>query len=406
MSYTTAAPGVLVREDEKRTYKGKPDRYFTIRYRVDGKRHQEALGWASDGWNLTKAKTELARLKAAAATGEGAVTLKERRESAKRKREAELNAPTLQRVWQEYRKTLRGRSLGTFDGHAKNHLSELMPMRIEDLRTHHIEKLTGTMQEQGLAASTIHSSIALVRQIVFWGAKHGYNEQPPMHKLYFPMPRVDNLVTENLTDAQLSNFISALDNYSDKRLAASMKFALLTGVRRFAIFNLKWSDIDFINKQITLQGKNAKNHKTEHIPLTPAVEELLKSIQTVKGELVFGEVNFQSRAVKKLIAYVRPFLPDGFRPYHGLRHCYASRLATSGVSLFEIQKLLTHGNASMTQRYAHLCDSSLRRAASVMGEVLQRAVNENPTSDVDMQAPAVAKKSRARIQAFTLDKNG
>ena len=76
------------------------------------------------------------------------------------------------------------------------------------------------------------------------------------------------------------------------------------------------------------------------------------------------------------------------------------------MSLFEIQKLLTHGNAGMTQRYAHLCDSSLRRAASVMGEVLQRAVNENPTSDVDMQAPAVAKKSRARIQAFTLDKNG
>ena len=270
-------------------------------------------------------------------------------------------------------------------------------MRIETLRTHHIEELTASMQKEGFAAATIHTSIALVRQIVFWGAKHGYNEQPLLHKLYFPMPHVDNLVTENLSDDELAVFLNALDRYPDQKLAASMRFALLTGVRRSAIFNLRWEDIDFAHKQITLPGEYAKSQKTEHIPLSPAVENLLRSIDRDGDARVFGQAHFQNRAIKKLIEYVKPFLPKNFRPYHGLRHCYASRLATNGVSLFEIQKLLTHGNASMTQRYAHLADDGLRKAASIMGDILEKAVNDTAlqgTEKPQTAKPVVCRKAR------------
>jgi len=48
-------------------------------------------------------------------------------------------------------------------------------------------------------------------------------------------------------------------------------------------------------------------------------------------------------------------LPKDFRALHGLRHVYASMLASSGqVDLYTIQKLLTHKSPAMTQRYAHL----------------------------------------------------
>ena len=370
--WETPAPGIRCRISVKRMHRGRPDRYFTLRFKLAGKEHHERLGWASDGWNLAKAKTELAKLKAAAATGEGPVTLRERREAAQKEREAALNAPTVQSVWEAYRLTLRGRVLGNSDGYVRNHLQAVMPMKIEALRTCHIDALRKELTEKGLAAATVRLILALIRQIVFWGAKHGFNRQPMLHELYFPMPKVDNLITENLTDEQLFTFLTALDNYPEKTVAASMKLALLTGIRRFALFSLRWDDVDFINKHICLRGEHAKNGKTEFIPLTPAVEELLNNIQPVESELIFGQTNFQSRSIKKLIEYVKPFLPAGFRPYHGLRHCYASRLASGGASLFEIQKLLTHGNASMTQRYAHLCDSSLRRAANIMSDELKR----------------------------------
>ncbi|MBQ9453063.1 MAG: site-specific integrase [Desulfovibrio sp.] len=396
--WITVAPGIRCRENAERLFHGKPDRYFTLRFKIAGKEHHERLGWASDGWNLTKAKTELAKLKTAAATGEGAVTLQEKREEAQRKRDAELVAPTLQRVWEEYKKTIHGNVLRHFEGNVKNHLAAVMPMRVEDLRTHHIESLAQELQEQGLSPQTVRHQLALIRQIVFWGAKHGFNEHPPLHKLCFTMPKIDNRVTENLTDEQLATFLQALDNYPDQRLAASMRFALYTGVRRYAIFHLEWQDVDFHRKQICLRGEHAKNGRTEFIPLTPIVEELLKSLLPADGPLVFGEVNFMSRAIKHLSAYVKPFLPAGFRPYHGLRHTYASRLASSGVSLFELQKLLTHDNASMTQRYAHLANDSLRQAASIMGDVVKRAVNETAQQE-DVRRPETVIR-RARVRAF------
>jgi integrase len=47
--------------------------------------------------------------------------------------------------------------------------------------------------------------------------------------------------------------------------------------------------------------------------------------------------------------------------------------STGAVDLYTLQKLLTHGSAQMTQRYAHLADEALQRAAEVAGEVFQGA---------------------------------
>jgi integrase len=51
-------------------------------------------------------------------------------------------------------------------------------------------------------------------------------------------------------------------------------------------------------------------------------------------------------------------------------------LASSGkVDMYTLQKLLTHKSPQMTQRYAHLRDETLRRAADLAGELIQQAVN-------------------------------
>jgi integrase len=53
--------------------------------------------------------------------------------------------------------------------------------------------------------------------------------------------------------------------------------------------------------------------------------------------------------------------------FHGLRHTYASYLASSGkVSQYVLQKLLTHKTPQMTQRYAHLFDDTLREGANLL----------------------------------------
>lgn len=50
---------------------------------------------------------------------------------------------------------------------------------------------------------------------------------------------------------------------------------------------------------------------------------------------------------------------------HGLRHVFASTLASNGVDLYTLQALLTYRSPAMTQRYAHLSNEHLRNAANV-----------------------------------------
>ena len=62
-------------------------------------------------------------------------------------------------------------------------------------------------------------------------------------------------------------------------------------------------------------------------------------------------------------------IPKQFR-FHGLRHTFASYLASSGeVDLYTLQKLLNQQTPQMTQRYAHLLDRALRRGANVGDKV-------------------------------------
>lgn len=69
-------------------------------------------------------------------------------------------------------------------------------------------------------------------------------------------------------------------------------------------------------------------------------------------------------------------LPETFRPLCGRRHSFASRPASSGqVSMYELQKLLTHSSPQMTQRYAQLHDDALRKASDVAGALFSAVQN-------------------------------
>lgn len=49
---------------------------------------------------------------------------------------------------------------------------------------------------------------------------------------------------------------------------------------------------------------------------------------------------------------------------HDLRHSFASNAVSAGVSLFQVQTLLGHSSAQMTQRYAHLAGTALHDASA------------------------------------------
>ena len=75
------------------------------------------------------------------------------------------------------------------------------------------------------------------------------------------MPAVDNKVTENLTAKQVAKLLQVLDEEEDIVMASLIRLALFTGMRRSALLNLQWTDLDFERNSIMLRGDVAKKEK-------------------------------------------------------------------------------------------------------------------------------------------------
>ena len=96
--FKTQYPGIRYREHKTRKHSGKPDRYFTMYYKLNGKLKEEGLGWSSEEWNAQKASIQLSELKKAQTTGEGACTLQEKRDQAEQARNEEATKKLKQRL--------------------------------------------------------------------------------------------------------------------------------------------------------------------------------------------------------------------------------------------------------------------------------------------------------------------
>ncbi len=375
--------GIRARIHPTRKHGVKPDLYFVLRFTVDGQKKQEALGWASEGWTLAKARAELAKLKEAARTGEGPATLKEKRKLAKDARDANKAKPTVSLLWDVYNEAHAGRASSYTDkSNIAPILSRFATSTPDDICTAHVDAMRRDLEAQGKSAQTVKHVMGLLRRVIRYGAQRGLCTVPDISRLHFDMPKVDNVKTECLTPEQAKALFEALDADPDQNLASLVRLALATGMRRGALLALQWGDLDFRTGHITLRGDSAKSGKTSQIPMTAAARAILEGIERTDSPFVFPGKNGGKRVeVRSFTDRIRKAadLPEDFRPLHGLRHTYASWLASSGkVDLFTLQKLMTHGSPQMTQRYAHLADEAIKRAASVIDECLDVAANAEP----------------------------
>ena len=131
--------------------------------------------------------------------------------------------------------------------------------------------------------------------------------------------------------------------------------------------------------------------KTRTSSLSQSARELLLSHERPypNSPFVFpGKKGEQRTDIKRPVNRIKKHakLPKDFRPLHGLRHVYASMMASSGrVDMYTLQKLLTHKSPLMTQRYANLRDETLKRASQVAVDIIQEMLqtpNEETVAEI------------------------
>jgi integrase len=365
----TEYPGIFYRESRRIGGKGK-EKIFYIVFKKNGKVYEEKVGrqYADD---MTPAKASKIRGERIEGKRLSRKEIKERVEVDKK---ALASKWTIRKLWKEYKTNnpkLKG--IVTDENRYINYIEsnfgdkepkEVIPLDVDRLRI----KLLKTK-----SSGTVKNILELLRRIANYGEKKNLCQG---FCFTIEMPKVNNTRTEDLSPEQLVKLLEILEKDNNIQAANLMKMALFTGMRRSELFRLKWNHIDF--KKGFIKLIDPKGGVNQEIPLNNEASQLLMTHPRTESVYVFPgrggrqrtDINHEVNRIK-----TNAGLPKDFRALHGLRHVYASMLASSGqVDMYTLQKLLTHKSPLMTQRYAHLRDESLRKASNLAGALIGEAI--------------------------------
>jgi len=351
--------------------KGK-EKVFYIVYYLNRKKIEEKAGRQFED-DMTAAKA--AGIRADRSKGKEPSN-NARRENVKTAKEAEAGKMTLSRLWNEYKANkVYSKAINSDEGRFQKYLMpefgnkephKIIRLDIDRLRI----RLLKTLKPQ-----TVKHIMDLLKRLVNFGVSRQL-----CGNLNFKIEniKVDNQKTEDLNPEQLKRLLTVIDNSEDVEAANIMRLALYTGMRRGEMFKLKWNDIDFQRGFIAI--KNPKGGKSQNIPLNEQARQVLENNPRTSENVFVRRDGKPFTDIRQRVNIIKQTagIPDDFRALHGLRHTYASMLASSGqVDLYTIQKLLTHKSPVMTQRYAHLRDEALKNASTLAGQIIDAATNSN-----------------------------
>lgn len=168
--------------------------------------------------------------------------------------------------------------------------------------------------------------------------------------------------------------------------------AVFTGLRAGELAALRWDDVNFRQRLITVQRSFDGPTKSADVRYVPVVDALLPILERWRlkhpGKLVFtnhaGTMLGPCARIFQEVLH-RVLRDAGFpkverngklRPYirfHDTRHTFASHWVMRGGDIFKLQKVLGHKSVTMTLRYAHLQPAAFRedydRFSSVIDDV-------------------------------------
>lgn len=350
---------------------GKTERIYYINYYKNGKRVEEKAGRQFSN-NMTPAKANNIR----SMRIEGKQLSNNERRAKNNEIRLTKNVWTINKLWNEfhYQKSEEGlKSIKDDEYRYNSYLADTYGFKeVKDLKVAEVDNYRILLSKR-LKPASVRQILGLLQRIIYFGFK---KQLIPPLTFKIEMPKVNNLVTENLTSEQLNRLLKVLSEDHNINIANLMKLALFTGMRRSELFALQWDDIDLERGFIYI--REPKSGKGEKIPVNNSAKEVLQYQIRTNSTYVFpGPFGNKLVNIKRTLDRIKKNagLPKDFRPLHGLRHVYASLLASSGkVDMYQLQKLLTHKTPQMTQRYAHLHDDALKSASNVMDDIISNTI--------------------------------
>ena len=345
--WKVAAPGIRYREHPARRHGVKPDRYYVIRFGVDGKRFEDACGWASEGWTVAKVEQRRNELRESAKAG-GPATMREMREQVKAKSAALPSfRDILAELWERELKHKRS-GKDTLRLLKKDCLPAWGERKVETITRRDIVLLLDEIEQRApITRNRVHG--ALTRLFNF-AAERGAIDDSPCNRIR-KLPEkgrarvLDNEEIKLLWEALDPEKVQPMDAYRLTKLA--LRLILITGQRPGEVAGMTWEEVE--GETWNIPASRMKNREPHSVPLTALALETIEHAGVLSGDTpyVFRSTHRKgpmsahalSRAIRSHwegIGITESFVP------HDLRRTMRTRLAEIGIDDVVAERCVGH----------------------------------------------------------------
>lgn len=293
------------------------------------------------------------------------------------------------RTYEAYERTINNLIIPTL-GHIK----------LSDLKPAHVQQFIKYMQDSStsqLSPSTIKRKLAILQFILRQAVKLEYIQTNPANAEKLSLPKQIAPKVEIFTKQEAAEILTYLER-EPLQYQCVIQLAIMTGARLGELVGLKFSDIDFANRRITIartaykltgkpiMTKAPKDNDVRTVTVNESCIELLKLLKLQKenersnlgtawvgGEWLFTQWDGSIMYPQTPSQWFSKFLERNglkHRKFHALRHTSATLLLYGGVNIKQVQGRLGHSDIKVTNMYLHCIQEADEAAANVLQDML------------------------------------
>jgi integrase len=263
---------------------------------------------------------------------------------------------------------------------ARSSFAHLLPLigtrPAEQLSRQEVERVRGILLRT-IAPRTVGVVLAFLSVSYSWAVRAKILSGNPVRGV--ERPKADELL-DYLTLDEARRLLTAAEartvTLAGRLLRNALLLALHTGLRKGELLGLRWQDVDIGAGRLTVARSYAttpKGGKARHLRLPKFLSPMLSAWsaecpRTPSG-LVFPVLSERQSGRPRMgraqdMLGLPALLSDTgirelLRPWHTLRHTFASHFVMAGGNILTLQKILGHTDIKLTLVYAHLAPDYL-----------------------------------------------
>ena len=310
------------------------------------------------------------------------------------------------RLWLEtyMKNTLKQSTYVSYRGYIENHIAPAFPtLKLKDLTTKLLQDFYNYKQStEGLSPKTISNLHRCLHKAMKQAVLEHYIDYNPCDAVNLPRNEKPQIEIFTREQQQLLTYTSYQFRYG-----IFIRLVLATGIRMGELLGLRWEDIDFNKRMLSIRRTlnrlpkvdyDGIGNSTEIVIQEPKTKNSIRSIPLISN--ITNELQ-QWKTVQKTDAmtagnayqdsgflvtnpfggYVEPrtfkdFYDEilnasglGHHTFHALRHTFATRAMEQGMDAKTTSILLGHSSVSFTlDTYTHVLDSQKQEEMKAMEE--------------------------------------